>query len=134
MRDFFLGRWERYGGDPTFFPNKIIFEADPNSSDRLLVTCALGCVLPACSATKVQSNAVVGSSVGTAIVLVPWFVDPPGYKYDVMFQETQSQDRRVANAAKEVMALFSITPPMNRIAYFAGSSDDDFRYFVPSSN
>jgi hypothetical protein len=57
-RDYFIGHWHRYGGDP-FFPDKIIMEGDPNSPDRLLVSFTLGCQHPnaSCSANKVRSAA-----------------------------------------------------------------------------
>jgi hypothetical protein len=130
MRDFFIGHWQISGGDPDFFPDKIIFDADPNSADRLLVTFSLKCGLPECSATKARSDAVFSGPSGLKAVHVPWFKDTAGNQYDAMF--TEDTDPKVANAVKEIIPQFSITPPLNRIAYFAGTLDyNNFRYFVP---
>ena len=131
MRDFFLGHWERYGGDSTFFPDKIIFEADPDSLDRLLVTFNFKCQIASCSATKMRSEVASVSSVATNLIGVRWFMDPAGYQYDALFQEAQTKERLVANAAKEIITVFSVMLPMNRLAHFAGTLDDNFRYFVP---
>ena len=50
----------------------------------------------------------------------------------MFFEEPLDTDRKVASALKEIIPVFSITPPMNRIAYFAGTLDyNNFRYFVP---
>jgi hypothetical protein len=135
MRDFFIGHWHISGGDPDFYPDKIIFEADPNSADRLLVTFSLKCLLPECSATKARSDAAFLSgpsgSVGSKAVNVPWFKDTAGNQYNVYFQEALDAYRKVASALKEIIPVFSITPPMNRIAYFAVTDSNHFRYFVP---
>lgn len=52
LRDFFIEQWNRYVGDATFYPDKIIFEADPNSSGCLLATFNFKCVHASCTATK----------------------------------------------------------------------------------
>jgi hypothetical protein len=133
MREFFIGHWHISGGDPDFYPDEIIFEEDPNSADRLLVTFSLKCPLPECSATKARSGAVYAVPLfGLKEVHVPWFKDTAGNQYDVHFLEPLQPDRKVASALKEIIPVFSIILPMNRIALFYGSgTQTNFRYFVP---
>jgi hypothetical protein len=117
-RDFFIGQWERWNNGDTFFPDKILFEADPETTDRLLVTFTLGCMYPApsCSATKARSSAVFWTGGGVVMVHVPWFKDAAGSQYDVSFQQMPEQVRLVPNAIKGTNAYFSITPSFNREA------------------
>ena len=133
-RDFFIGQWERWNfGDP-FFPDKILFEADPETRDRLLVTFTLNCMYPApsCSATK-RSEAAFWTESGGAMVYVSWFKDAAGSQYAVSFQSIPPQARLVPNAVKESNAYFTITPSFNREAEFAGTTTMELRYAVMSS-
>jgi hypothetical protein len=128
-RDFFIGQWERWNfGDP-FFPDKILFEADPETRDRLLVTFTLNCMYPApsCSATK-RSEAAFWTESGGAMVYVSWFKDAAGSQYAVSFQSIPPQARLVPNAVKELNADFTITPSFNREAEFAGQNYPGLRY------
>lgn len=131
-REFFIGQWARSGD--SFFPDEIIFEADPASSDRLLVTFTLHCQRPspACTATKAQSNAVffTGGTSRMPMVNVPWFKDSAGNGYAVSFQMMPEGSKLVKGAGKEINAIFTITTAFNRDALFAGTEPAGLRYHV----
>ena len=132
LRDFFIGQWERYGGDGTFFPDKIILEVDPNSSDGLLATFNFKCAHASCTATKVLAGPVSIGTGSTHFVTFQWFHDtaPANYSYVAIFQEEPK--RLVQNSLKEISTNFSVRTAMGgRTADLAGTNDNYFRYFVP---
>ena len=62
-RDFFIGQWERWNNGDTFFPDKILFEADPETTDRLLVTFTLAACIRHRVALRRKREAVQSSGL-----------------------------------------------------------------------
>lgn len=126
-RDDFVGRWMRYGD--TFFPDDILFEIDPASPDRLLVSFTLHCQYqaPGCSAVRARSEPAFFAG-DTAMVYVNWLKDAAGNTYNVSFQRIPDPAKMTQGPGKEINAIFTITMPSNRQARFAGTMPNELRY------
>ncbi len=65
---------------------------------------------------------------------VYWFTDGAGNAYDVSFQMVPDNYKMTKGISKELNTLFTVTSPIGRIAYFAGTLDNELRYyFTPTS-